>query len=102
MRFCDLGLDRDLFLDLLLDYAVYNDQDDIRRMRVTYNILASSKRFKAFGPCLKKYLYSHTTSKIIHVEPHEWETALFLPIEQFQKAKKKEVHMDSLHEILKV
>lgn len=92
---------RAIFMDLLLDYAYYNDQDEITRMKITYNILASSKRFKAFGPCLKKYLYNHTTSKIIHIQPHEWETALFLPVEQFKKAKKTEVFKESLQEIKK-
>jgi hypothetical protein len=93
---------RAAFLDALLDYASYNDQDEIKRMRVTYDILSASKRFKAFGPCLKKYLYNHTTSRILKVEPHEWETAIFLPVEQFQKATKKKVHTESLEEITKV
>jgi hypothetical protein len=93
---------RAAFLDLLLDYASYNDNDEVRRIRVTYSILSSSKRFKSFGPCLKRYLYNYTTSKILKIEPHEWETALFLPTEQFHKATKRKVHTESMQQITKV
>jgi hypothetical protein len=93
---------RAAFLDQLLDYAYYNDEDEITRMKVTYNILNASRRLKAFGPCLKRYLYNHTTSRLLKVEPHEWETALFLPVEQFQKANKRTVFAESVQEMNKV
>ena len=32
---------RALFLDKLLSYAIYNDEDEIKRIRITYDILTS-------------------------------------------------------------
>ena len=33
------------------------------------------------------------------MEPHEWETALFLPVEQFKKVKQQTVQKESLQMI---
>ena len=89
------------FLDKLMDYAVLNDKDDITRMRISYDILTASKSFREFKPCLKKYLYNHVQSKIIAVQPNEWEIAVHLPIQQFKKAPVSEVWQDSIKEMRK-
>jgi len=90
---------RAAFMDKLMNLAIYDDQDEIKRLRVTYEILSASKRYKEFKPCLKRYLYRQVASKILKVQPNEWETAVFLPVHQFQKAKAREVWQDSLQEI---
>jgi hypothetical protein len=79
--------------------AMYNDDDEIRRIRVTYPILDSSSRFKEFRPCIKKYLYGHVKSRILAVEPQEWDIALYLPIQQFKKAPVRTVWQESLEQI---
>jgi hypothetical protein len=89
------------FMDKLMDYASYTPENEIKRIRVTYDILSASKRFKEFRPCIKRYLFTHIKSKILTVQPQEWETAVFLPIHQFKKAKDTEVWSDSLQEIRK-
>jgi hypothetical protein len=89
------------FLDKLMGYATLNDQDEIKRMRVTYDILSASKRFKEFKPCIKKYLYGQVQSKILTVQPNEWEVAVFLPLQQFRKAPAPKVWQESLEEIRK-
>ena len=86
-------------MDKLMDYASYTAENELKRIRVTYDILSASKRFKEFRPCIKRYLFPHITSKILTVQPQEWETAVFLPIHQFKKAKDKDVWNDSLQEI---
>jgi hypothetical protein len=88
-------------LDNLMEYADLDKNKDILRMRVTYDILNASKRFKEFKPCLKKYLFGHVQSKILAVQPNEWDIAAFLPIQQFRKATTSEVWQDSLEEIRK-
>jgi hypothetical protein len=70
-------------------------------MRVTYDILNASKRFKEFKPCLKKYLFGHVQSKMLAVQPNEWDIACMLPIQQFRKSTTSEVWQDSLDEINK-
>lgn len=87
------------FMRKLMPLAMYNDDDEIRRIRVTYPILDSSSRFKEFRPCIKKYLYKHIKSRILAVEPQEWDIALYLPIQQFKKAPVRTVWQESLEQI---
>jgi hypothetical protein len=87
------------FMDKLLDRALINEDDDPVKIRISYDILDSTRRYKEFRPCLKHYLYNHIASKILTVYPNEWETAVFLPTHQFQKAKAAEVWKDSVNEI---
>jgi hypothetical protein len=87
------------FLDKLMDYAILNDENEPKRIRITYDILNASKRFKAFRPCIKRYLNSHIKSKIITVQPDEWEVAIFLPTQLFKGAKPAEVWKESIQEI---
>lgn len=87
------------FMKKLLNLAIYNDEDEIKRIRITYPILDSSSRFKEFRPCIKRYLYTHIKSRILAVQPQEWDVALYLPIQQFKKAPVKTVWQESLQEI---
>jgi hypothetical protein len=89
------------FLDKLMEYASFDENDDIKRIRVSYDLLTSSRRFREFKPCLKKYLNSYVQSRILAVQPDEWDIAVFLPIQQFRKAPVQEVWQDSLEEIRK-
>lgn len=88
-----------MFLDKLLDLAVLNKNDEIRKVRVTYEILTASKRFKEFRPCLKKYLTNQIQSKIIAVQPNEWDVAAFLPVQQFKKKNVEAVWQESVEQI---
>lgn len=81
--------------------AIYNDQDELKRIRITYEILNSTKRFREYKPCLKKYLNSQIRSRILAVQPNEWDIATYLPVQQFRKAKPNEVWRDSIQEIRK-
>ena len=87
------------FLDKLMEYASLDGNNDIKRMRVSYDILASSKSYKEFKPCLKKYLNGHVQSRILAVQPDEWDIAVFLPIQQFRKASANKVWQESIEEI---
>lgn len=90
---------RAAFMDKLMDYAKYDRDGELERLKVTYSILEGAKRLKAFQPCLKRYLYGYMQSKPLLLETAEWETALFLPVERFQKARKDKVFTDSLETI---
>jgi hypothetical protein len=88
------------FLDKLLDYGgIYNADGDPKRIRITYDILSVSRRFREFRPCIKRYLSSHVKSKILQVQPHEWDVATFLPIQQFKGAPVKKIWQESLQEM---
>jgi hypothetical protein len=93
---------RMVFLNKLQQYAVYNDEDEIKRLRVTYDILNASRRFREFRPCIKRYLNDHIKSRIITIQPNEWESAIYLPLQQFKKAVPQEVWKESVEEIRKI
>ena len=86
----------------MLSYGgVYTEDDEIRKIRMTYDILASSRRFREFRPCLKRYLTNHVKSRILAVQPNEWDIATYLPVQQFKKAKPLQVWQESINEIRK-
>lgn len=87
---------RAAFLDQLLSVATFDKDGDVKKLRISYEILNTMKRFRAFEPCLKRYLYTHMDSALLQILPHEWETAVFLPVEQFQKMKQQSVQAKSL------
>jgi hypothetical protein len=90
---------RILFLRKLMQFAILDDEDDIKRMRVTYDILNASKRFREFKPCIKRYLFPHIKSRILAVQPNEWETAMYLPVHQFKGEKPQQIWKESMEEI---
>ena len=87
------------FLGKLLKFAVQGEPGEIDRLRVTYDILVASKRLKEFRPCIKRYLSGHIQSKILAIQPNEWDIAAFLPLQQFKGAKAQEVWQESLEQI---
>jgi hypothetical protein len=89
------------FLGKLLKFAVQGEPGEIDRLRVTYDILVASKRLKEFRPCIKRYLSGHIQSKILAIQPNEWDIAAFLPLQQFKGAKSEQVWQESLEEIRK-
>jgi hypothetical protein len=87
------------FLGKLLKFAVQGEPGEIDRLRVTYDILVASKRLKEFRPCIKRYLSGHIQSKILAIQPNEWDIAAFLPLQQFRGAKSQQVWQESLEQI---
>jgi len=87
------------FIGKLMQYAVPGKDDEIKRLRVTYDILVASKRLREFRPCIKRYLTPHIKSKLLAVQPDEWDTAIMLPVHQFKGAKPETVWKDSVEEI---
>jgi hypothetical protein len=92
---------RVVFLDKLMHFAMMGDAGEIMRMRVTYDILTASKSLKLFKPCVKRYLSSHIQSKILTIQPNEWDIAALLPLQQFKGASASEVWQDSVDELRK-
>jgi len=70
--------------------------DELRmRLRVTYDILQMSSRYKMFKPCIKRYLFEHIKSPLLKVGASEWDVALFMPVESFAKASVTTVWRES-------
>jgi hypothetical protein len=87
------------FMRKLMPKGVLNDDNEIVRLRISYEMLDASRRYKEFRPCVKRYLYSHIRSRILAVEPEEWDVAMYLPVQQFKKAPANKVWKESVEEI---
>ena len=72
-------------------YTNNKSMNENTRMMVTYNMLNSTKKHRYFKPTLKRYLATHVQSQFLNIKADEWETAIFLPVEQFVKKNKKAV-----------
>ena len=83
------------FMSKLMRFARLTPEDDIKRMRVSYEILNSAKRYAEFRPMLKRYLFSQVRSKMLMIQPNEWDVAAMLPIQQFRGARTSTVWKDS-------
>lgn len=66
------------------------------KIAMSYNILKSASGFHIMAPCFKRYLFSQVRSNFMYIDPLEWEKAVMLPTERFQKASKAKVHTDSV------
>jgi hypothetical protein len=79
-------------------YLTINNEkyDKTTLLKISYQILSGASRYRYFKPCVKKYLMTHVGSPFIYIAPDEWDYALMLPTERFQKANKSVVYKDSL------
>jgi hypothetical protein len=84
------------FLSKLMRFAQLTAEDDIKRMRISYEILNSAKRYAEFKPMLKRYLFGRLRSKLLMVQPNEWDVASMLPLQQFKGARTNTVWKDSM------
>lgn len=90
---------RATFLDKLMPVADLNAKNEPERLRITYDILKATQTLKEFKPCLKKYLNSQIRSRIIPIQPNEWDVALFLPTAMFNRVTNSKVYKESLSQI---
>ena len=81
--------------DKLLEYANDKSLDKITKLRLSYGLLKSVSQFPEVRPTIKRYLAQQVKSQLLNIEPVDWEIAVFLPVEQFQKQQKERVWADS-------
>ncbi len=82
----------DLLYPLRMGRPARPNVRDIRmRLKVSYNLLKISSKYRAFRPAFKEYLVNHVQTPLMKVGAKEWDVALFLPVEMFVKATKQEV-----------
>ena len=84
--------DRAVLMDSLNQYVSNNKYDKTTRLELSYRLL---KRYGRAVPCVKRYLGDHVVSQTVRIDADEWEIAIFLPVERFQKASKGTVWKDS-------
>ena len=85
-------------LDRLMTFKNNDKMDGTTRIKYSWALISGVSRYKAAEPCIKRYLYSHLRSKLLIIEPTEWDTAIMLPLQQFRGAKPVTVWKDSVVE----
>lgn len=83
------------FLDSLMDITNNDKYDRTTKFKLTYQILKRATQYRFFKPCFKHYLSEHIQSKLLLIEPQDWEIAIFLPTESFRKVSKDTVWKES-------
>jgi len=82
-------------MDAFFDITNNKAFDDTTKLKLSYELLNASSKYRYFKPCVKRYLNSHVTSQFLYVDPSKWTMALFLPTEKFAKANKLDVFAES-------
>ena len=78
-------------LDSLLDTANNQRYDESTKMKLSYKIVQGVAESKYYNHCVKRYLGKHFRSRFVKISTEAWPIAAMLPVEQFEKASKKEV-----------
>jgi hypothetical protein len=71
------------------------------KTRISYNILKRAALFAVLKPCFKRYLFSHVRSSFMYIDPKDWQKAIMLPTEQFQKQTKSQIYSSYIKNNLK-
>lgn len=71
-----------VLLDKLHDFINNDKYDETTRFNLSYKLLAGSRRYNLIEGCVKRYLFQHIVSSMIYIEPNNWETAIFLPVQK--------------------
>lgn len=86
-------------MDALYDTVNNKKYDETTKLKLSYNILNGAAKFRFFQPTIKMYLREHVRSKFMYIHPTEWDIAIWLPLERFNKANKRIVWDDSKQKI---
>lgn len=82
-------------MDALYDAANNQRFDEKTRLDISYRILSQSSKYRLFKPTVKRYLTKHVRSRFVRINASEWDIALFLPLQSFQKGSVQKVYADS-------
>jgi hypothetical protein len=65
------------------------------KLKISYNILKALSKYNVIKPCLKRYLYTKVRGTFVKIDANEWDIAVFLPVQKFQKAPAAKVWAES-------
>lgn len=86
---------RAMLMDALYKYSTDKKYDANTKLNLTYQLLKSVSKLKYYEPCLKRYLTSHVQSNFLYVNPYEWDIAMMLPTQKFEKKTAEQVWEES-------
>lgn len=74
-------------LDKLMDLKTNTKLDANTRLAASYGVLKDVARYKAFEPCIKRYLSNHIQSQVVPIPADQWHMVCMLPVEEWQKGR---------------
>ena len=86
---------RAVMMDALYNTATDRRYDEKTKLQLNYQQLKAMAKFKYFKPTIHEYLTPHVVSRIVKIDPADWDTALFMPLQEFRKASADQVWRDS-------
>ena len=86
---------RGKILGELLNFADSKNFSPTTKIKMSYQMLQGISSASEVKPCIKHYLTAHVQSRFMKINPADWKSAIFLPLEAFQKKTKEEVFRDS-------
>lgn len=90
---------RAILMDALYGLRNNSKYDDTTKLKLSYDLLKGASKFKLFKPCFKNYLPNHVRSRFIEISPAEWDAALFLNVQRFEKATESQVWNESRRKV---
>lgn len=79
-------------MDSLYLLASNKDYNETTKIELSYKILSSSSKYSHFKPCVKHYLNNQIKTRFVKIAPTQWDIALFLPLQRFEKASASKVY----------
>lgn len=90
---------RAVLFDRLTEDFTHSSPNGRDHIIARYKVLKAASKYRYFEPCFKHYLNRQVKSRFIYIAPAEWNMALFLPTERFEKATKQEVWKDTIQQL---
>jgi hypothetical protein len=85
---------RAALMDALWGIASNKRIDPTTRLRLSYDVLQASSKFKWAKFCIKHYLLTHVKSRFVFIAPEAWEIAIMLPMGRFEKRSQQKAWSD--------
>jgi hypothetical protein len=82
-------------MDALYETTNNKYYNETTKLKLNYDILNSASKFRMFKPCVKHYLTGQLKTRLVYINPTEWDVALFLPTARFVGATQAQVFKDS-------
>lgn len=87
--------ERAKLMDALYSLTNNKNYDETTKLKISYEVLKSVSKFRAFKPCIKRYLLKNIKTDLVEVYAAEYDIAIFLPLARFQGASQEDVWADS-------
>jgi hypothetical protein len=87
IHYMPLGL-RIQMLGILTEFAINTHSPDRTKLQLTWDMVKSISRLDPLRNCIKKHLYTHYTTRPMHIHADNYVRVASLPVEQWRYYKK--------------